>query len=151
MCSFSVCMVSHFCCHSRCQGCSHAGYRHPAAAVDLLATCPPLSPASSLITLAYWSSQGHGTLELKSGLHQLMTDYSSVGPWEQAAGEGTEHSEPVPLCSSIRTFHQLTWLQKGLKIAFCTFLLTWTFATQPAFSEISHRYCWNCEVGMTCW
>lgn len=87
LCAWSVTLPSW---HSQCQCCSHSGYRHPVAAVDLLATCPPSSPASSLITLAYWSSQGHSTLELKLGLHQLMTDYSFMGPWEQAAGMGTE-------------------------------------------------------------
>lgn len=73
-----------------CQCCSHSGYRHPVAAVDFLAACPPPLLASSLITLAYWSSQGHGTLELRLGLHQLMTDYSTTDPREQAGGAGTE-------------------------------------------------------------
>lgn len=86
---------------SQCQCCSHSGYRHPVAAVDLLATYPPPSPASSLITLAYWSSQGHGTLELKLGLHQLMTDYSPVGPWEQAGGVRTEGAWEHWACSAL--------------------------------------------------
>ncbi|CAB1453663.1 unnamed protein product [Pleuronectes platessa] len=44
-------------------------------------------------------STGHGTLELKLGLHQLMTDYSSVGPWEQA-GRRRGDSAPSLFCSA---------------------------------------------------
>lgn len=63
---------------------------------------PPPSRASSLITLGYWSSQGHGTLELKLGLHQLMTDYSTVGPWEQAGSTGTEGLLEHQACSALQ-------------------------------------------------
>lgn len=85
-----------------CQCCSHSGYRHPVAAVDFLAACPPPLLASSLITLAYWSSQGHGTLELRLGLHQLMTDYSTMDPREQAGGAGTEGAGEQQACSALQ-------------------------------------------------
>lgn len=90
LCLFLCVSLSYSFSQWHCQRCSHSGYRHPVAAVDLLATCPPPSPASSLITLAYWLSQRHSARELKLGLHQLMTDYSTLGPWEQAGSVGTE-------------------------------------------------------------
>ncbi|TNN53273.1 hypothetical protein EYF80_036507 [Liparis tanakae] len=62
---------------------------------------------------------GRGTLELNPGLHQLMTDYSSVGPREQASSVGDRRTRTTgPFRHSILPLHRLPSLQNRLRIAF---------------------------------
>jgi len=58
--------------------------------VDLLATCPPSLTGQLFNYPGLLILQGHGTLELKLDLYQLMTDYSSMGLREDTGSVGTE-------------------------------------------------------------